>query len=148
MKIFKFRLIISLLVFLSFYFINVNSIYASECGMPNMNHNPLSAHEENKQLVKEINDTRVVNVCIKDYKFYPSTITVKKDEQVKLKITNLDKNVLHGIEIKGLRINRELPFNEEITIEFKADKKGSFHFHCSVYCGPKHSKMHGVIIVN
>ena len=33
-------------------------------------------------------------------------------------------------------------------VEFVADKRGTFEFYCSVYCGEGHSEMEGTLIVN
>ena len=60
-------------------------------------------------------------------------------------VTSTD--VAHGIAIPELNVNLSVPAGKTESIEFVADKKGSFHAHCSVYCGPGHSKMKGKLIV-
>jgi len=144
-------ILISLIMALPGYiFANDHSSYdMNHSPSQNHNHENISDSKDNKDYSgKVINNIRVIKVIVKDYKFYPSTITVKKGEKVNLNIMNLDKGKLHGIEIKSLKINRELPFNEEINIEFKAAETGKFHFHCSIPCGAGHYKMHGTLIVS
>ena len=104
---------------------------------------PLITNEE------EINDisliTKEFTLIAKNWSFEPSSITVNKDDLVKLKIKSID--VEHGFKISDFDININLNPNQEITVEFKADKIGSFPFSCSVYCGSGHNSMQGVLIV-
>lgn len=81
----------------------------------------------------------------KQWKFEPNTITVNQGDLVRLKITSID--VAHGIAIPGYRINEYLSPGQTISIEFTADRKGTFPFACSVSCGVGHSGMSGKIIV-
>jgi cytochrome c oxidase subunit 2 len=53
----------------------------------------------------------------------------------------------HGINIDGYDIDQTLKPGEPTTIEFTADKAGTFEFKCSVYCGMGHQKMKGKLIV-
>lgn len=147
MKKFNLVLILSLIMAFPLYGFGEklkNSDHMNGCDMAGMGHE----NQKTSQKIYSgdiIDNVRVIQVCAKDYKFYPSVITVKKGEKVRLMAKSLDK--LHGIEIKELKINQELPLNEEKKIEFIAQKAGEFHFHCSVYCGPGHSNMHGTLII-
>jgi cytochrome c oxidase subunit II len=84
-------------------------------------------------------------VTAKNYEFDPGVITVKKGEKVRLFITATDRD--HGIKIEGYDINQVLKKGETETIEFTADKAGTFEFKCSVYCGMGHRKMKGKLVV-
>ena len=86
-----------------------------------------------------------IKMTAKNYEFEPAVITVKKGQTVRLLITSLDRN--HGIEIKGYGINQEIPKGQTATVEFTADKAGSFPFKCSVRCGLGHGRMKGELIV-
>jgi cytochrome c oxidase subunit II len=81
----------------------------------------------------------------KNYDFDPGVITVKKGEKVRLLITATDRE--HGIKIEGYDINQVLKKGVIETIEFTADKAGTFEFKCSVYCGLGHRKMKGKLVV-
>ncbi len=90
-------------------------------------------------------DVIEIKMTAKKYEFEPAVITVKKGQTVRLLITSLDRN--HGIEIKGYGINQEIPKGQTATVEFLADKPGTFPFKCSVRCGFGHGRMKGELIV-
>jgi cytochrome c oxidase subunit 2 len=55
---------------------------------------------------------------------------------------------LHGIEIKPLRIKKEIPRGTEpVTVEFTAPAPGRYPILCSEYCGDGHGDMKGTLIV-
>jgi len=82
----------------------------------------------------------------KQFAFEPSTIEVNKGDKVRLIVTSTD--VPHGIAIPEYGINERLDPGNPVTIEFTADKQGSFTAFCSVFCGAGHSGMKGKIIVH
>ena len=82
----------------------------------------------------------------KQFAFEPSTIEVNKGDKVRLIVTSTD--VPHGIAIPEYGINERLDVGKPVTIEFTADKQGSFTAFCSVFCGSGHSAMKGKIIVH
>ena len=88
---------------------------------------------------------RVINMSAKKYQFDPQVITVNQGERVQLIVTALDRD--HGIQIKGYGINRRLKKGVPTTIEFTANKPGTFPFRCSVFCGLGHRRMKGQLIV-
>ena len=81
----------------------------------------------------------------KQFQFEPATIEVSKGDKVKLVVTSVD--VPHGFSIPEYGINERLDPGKPVTIEFTADKQGSFTAFCSVFCGSGHSNMKGKIIV-
>lgn len=76
---------------------------------------------------------------VKAYKdrFEPQSITVKKGEKVSIKFISTD--VDHGIHLDefGLK-NTIIPEKDSITLEFTADKTGTFSFPCTKYCSWRH----------
>ena len=54
---------------------------------------------------------------------------VKKGDAVRIKATNTKG--MHDFVIDELSVKKELPLNEEVTIEFVADKSGEFVYYCS-----------------
>lgn len=95
--------------------------------------------EERNMVVKEFSMTA------KKFVFEPGTITVDKGDKVILHITSID--VTHGFSLREFRVNVFLPPNETKTVEFVADKTGTYIFSCSVLCGSGHSEMTGKLIV-
>ncbi len=84
-------------------------------------------------------------ITAKRFTFDPAQIRVKLNDRVRLKVTSVD--VTHGISIPQFNVSEVLPPNETKTIEFIADKQGTFPFACSVYCGEGHSDMKGSLVV-
>lgn len=88
---------------------------------------------------------RVIEVKASKYKFEPDPIVVKLGEKVRLVLTSTD--VAHGIAISEFKVNLTIPAGKTASVEFVADKQGTFHAYCSVYCGSGHGHMHGTFIV-
>jgi cytochrome c oxidase subunit 2 len=86
-----------------------------------------------------------IKVTAKKYQFDPNLITVKKGEHVRLIITALDRD--HGFKLEAFDINQKLKKGDPATIEFTADKAGTFPFQCSDFCGLGHRKMKGKLVV-
>ena len=86
------------------------------------------------------------DITAKQWEFSPSTITVNEGDTVKIKVKSLD--VTHGFGIAGYNINKVISPGQEVSIELKADQKGTFNFICTVPCGPGHSNMKGKLVVN
>ena len=92
-----------------------------------------------------VDGVREVKVVAKQWEFSPNPIVVKKGEKVRLRIKSVD--VTHGFALPDFGINEVLNPGQEITIEFKADKQGTFEFFCSVQCGEGHAGMRERLVV-
>jgi cytochrome c oxidase subunit II len=79
------------------------------------------------------------------YQFSPTMISVKQGDRVRLIITAIDAD--HGFKLEAFNIGRTLSKGEPVTIEFTADRTGSFPFECSHFCGLGHRKMKGQLTV-
>ena len=90
-------------------------------------------------------DVHEVQVRAKKYAFSPKVITVKKGERVSLTITALDRD--HGFKLDAFKIDQKLKQGDPTTIEFTADKAGTYSFRCSDFCGMGHLKMKGRLVV-
>lgn len=86
-----------------------------------------------------------IKVTAKKYEFSPTAIHVKKGERVKLVITATDKD--HGFKLEAFQIEQLLKKGEATTVEFTADRAGTFPFECSHFCGLGHKKMKGELVV-
>ena len=91
-------------------------------------------------------DFKEFKMTAKQFAFEPSTIEVNKGDKVRLIVTSTD--VPHGIAIPEYGINQRLDPGIPATIEFTADKQGTFSAYCSVACGSGHRDMKGKIIVH
>jgi cytochrome c oxidase subunit 2 len=90
-------------------------------------------------------EVKEFEMTAKQFDFQPSTITVKQGDTVKLRITSND--VAHGFAINEFGINERIEPEQTVNIKFVADKKGTFRFYCSVFCGNGHGTMEGQLIV-
>jgi cytochrome c oxidase subunit 2 len=86
-----------------------------------------------------------IEVKAKKYEFDPAVIKVKQGDHVKLVITATDH--VHGFKIAAYNINQRLEKGEPATVEFTADRAGTFPFECSVFCGMGHGHMKGQLVV-
>jgi cytochrome c oxidase subunit 2 len=86
-----------------------------------------------------------IPMTAKKYEFTPSSIHVKKGEHVKLSITAVDHD--HGFKLPAFDIQQDLKEGEITTIEFTADKAGTFRFACSHVCGFGHRGMKAQLVV-
>ena len=86
-----------------------------------------------------------IQMTAEKYDFKPDTVTVKKGDRVKLVITAVDHD--HGFKIEAFQINQKLPKGKPVTVEFTADRAGTFPFQCSQFCGLGHKKMKGKLVV-
>src|SRR3989338_1550475 len=97
---------------------------------------------ENKPAAESVKEFKIT---AKRFQFEPSTIEVSKGDGVRLLVTSTD--VPHGISITEYGINERLDPGTPKTIEFTADKEGTFTAFCSVFCGSGHGGMKGRLIV-
>ncbi|MBI2574314.1 cupredoxin domain-containing protein [Candidatus Woesearchaeota archaeon] len=88
---------------------------------------------------------REISVRAFQWGFEPSTITVKKDEAVRLMITSSD--VKHGFAIPEYGFDVQLSPGKTVPVEFVADKPGTFTAYCSVPCGAGHPDMKAKLVV-
>jgi cytochrome c oxidase subunit 2 len=86
-----------------------------------------------------------IQVTLRKYEFSPSSLRVKKGEQVKLVMAAADHD--HGFKLDDFDINQKIPKGTTVVVEFIADKAGTFEFRCSSVCGLGHRNMKGTLVV-
>ena len=91
--------------------------------------------------------SRILEVTAKRYSYDPAQVDVQEGEHVTLLVKSADG--VHGIEIKGLNIKREIPRGgDPIAITFTAGAPGRYPILCSEYCGRGHDGMRGMLVVS
>lgn len=90
-------------------------------------------------------EPRVIEIVVRRYAFEPAQIDVVTGEAVRIKVKSGDG--LHGFSIAKLKIKKEIPRGETVTIDFKADAPGDFPILCSEFCGDGHEEMKGLLVV-
>jgi plastocyanin len=76
-------------------------------------------------------DAQTIDVEAGSFYFKPSTITVKKGQKVTINLHAV--SMMHDFNIDELNVHAPLTHNgESNTVEFTADKVGTFQYYCSV----------------
>src|ERR1700688_2430204 len=86
-----------------------------------------------------------IKVTARKYDFSPNVIKAKRGDHIRMIITALDRD--HGFKVEAFHIDQKLPKGEAVTVDFTADRVGTFPFQCSVFCGWGTKKMKGQLIV-
>ncbi len=97
-------------------------------------------NEPEKEVVKKF------TVSGQNFSFTPSDLAVNKGDKVKITFKNLDGT--HDFLVDEFSVNSGLvPVGGQKTVEFTADKIGSFQYYCSVG-SHRAMGMWGTLIVN
>jgi cytochrome c oxidase subunit 2 len=86
-----------------------------------------------------------IQVTLRKYEFTPGLLHVKKGERVRLVMAAVDHD--HGFKLDEFDINQKVRKGAKATVEFTADKSGTFQFRCSSVCGLGHRGMKGTLVV-
>ena len=98
------------------------------------------------QVNDEVDRVKTIDVTASQFRFEPGTISVVEGDTVRLRLRSADRT--HGIGIKAFRVKALIPkVGEAVTVEFVADRAGTFDITCSEYCGTGHRAMKGKLIV-
>jgi cytochrome c oxidase subunit II len=104
----------------------------------------IMADDANDQ-VRQTAAVHEFQITSRKYEFGPSSLRVKKGEHLRLVIAALDHD--HGFRLDGFHINKKIERGKTVTVEFTADKAGTFPFRCSNFCGLGHGGMKGTLVV-
>lgn len=88
---------------------------------------------------------REFRITSKKYEFGPSSLHVKKGDHLRLVIAALDHD--HGFRLDAFQIDKKIEKGKTVTVDFTADKTGTFPFRCSNFCGLGHGGMKGTLVV-
>lgn len=90
-------------------------------------------------------EPRVIDITAKRFEFSPATITLKKGEAVKLRVTSED--VTHGLFLRPLKIDADLEPGQTREMTVTPEKTGTFLAICHHFCGAQHGNMKLTIVV-
>jgi cytochrome c oxidase subunit II len=79
------------------------------------------------------------------FAFSPSSITVNKNDLVKITFTAQD--IAHSFTIDDYRIVKRAGAGQTVTFEFRADRSGPFTFYCSLSQDARCKEMKGTLTV-
>ena len=101
---------------------------------------------ENSRPSAQSTEPRVIEITARRFAFEPSEIEAAVGERLQLVVRSADG--VHGLEIKKLKIKKEIPRGgEPVIIELTPTTEGSFPVLCSEYCGNGHNDMKGMLTV-
>jgi heme/copper-type cytochrome/quinol oxidase subunit 2 len=158
---------------------NINLIFGQQQGSPNFMIEPkvirdlnfnltVYPQEKQQQLTQQASSLsnssaipgkiRDISIKAESWKFTPNVIDVNKGDTVRLHFATAQDEVSlyigHGFGIEKYNVNIFLLKGTEQTIEFVADKPGSFTFRCTSFCSApaaaieNHFNMVGKLIVH
>ena len=91
-------------------------------------------------------EVTTIDVIASRFKFEPSIIPVAQGDRIRLRLRSADRD--HQFAIKALRVKALIPKSgEAVTVDFVADRAGTFEFTCAEYCGIGHAAMKGRLVV-
>ena len=88
---------------------------------------------------------RAFTVTAREYRFMPNRIEVTQDDLVKLTVQSDD--VAYSVTIDEYRVSRRVPAGGSTTLEFRADRPGTFTFYSNLTNDARHANMRGQLIV-
>src|SRR5262245_3440073 len=88
---------------------------------------------------------REITLTARNYRFSPSRIEVAQDDLVKLTVQSED--VAYSVTIDEYRVSRRVPAGGSTTLEFRADRAGTFTFYCNLTNDARHAQMKGEMVV-
>ena len=88
----------------------------------------------------------LVKVVAKKFVYVPDRIEVKRGDTVVLQLTAPE--VPMGFNLPDFKVRTDVVPGQVATVQFTADKAGSFTFLCDVFCGQGHEDMSGTLVVS
>ena len=89
---------------------------------------------------------REFTITARDYRFSPARVEVSQDDLVKLTVRSED--VAYSLTIDDYRVSRRVPAGGVTTLEFRADRPGTFLFYSNLTSDSRHSQARGQLIVS
>jgi heme/copper-type cytochrome/quinol oxidase subunit 2 len=88
---------------------------------------------------------REFTVVARDYRFSPSRLEVAQDDLVKLTVQSAD--VAYSLTIDEYRVSKRVPAGGSTSLEFRADRAGTFAFYSNMTSDSRHSQARGELVV-
>jgi len=101
---------------------------------------------EQPQVPTDFIPDKVIDIRAFNFGFEPNEITVNEGEKIRLVVENT-QNIRHTFTLPEFGIDEKLGSSQTVTIDFIADKSGTFEFFCTVL-GHRPAGMEGSLEVN
>jgi cytochrome c oxidase subunit 2 len=86
-----------------------------------------------------------ITIVARNFQFVPSRVEVMEDDLVRLTIQSEDN--AYSFVIDEYRIVRRVPAGRATSIEFRADRTGTFRFYSNLTNDRAHAAMQGQLVV-
>ncbi|MCM3123664.1 MULTISPECIES: Sec-dependent nitrous-oxide reductase [Bacillaceae] len=111
--------------------------------------------QEDTRIERKGNEVHVYGIAMRSKFVFdakakrPDEIKVNQGDKVVIHLTNidLDQDITHGFGIMDHDLNYEVQPGQTSTIEFTADKAGTFPIYCTNFCSALHQEMSGYLLV-
>jgi heme/copper-type cytochrome/quinol oxidase subunit 2 len=88
---------------------------------------------------------REFTITAKDYHFSPDRLEVSQDDLVKVTVRSED--VAYSVTIDEYRVSKRVPAGGTTTLEFRADRPGTFSFYSNLTNDSRHGSTKGQLVV-
>jgi heme/copper-type cytochrome/quinol oxidase subunit 2 len=88
---------------------------------------------------------REITLTARNYRFAPNRIEAAQDDLIKLTVQSED--VAYSLTIDEYRVSRRVPAGGSTTLEFRADRAGTFAFYSNLTNDARHAQMKGELVV-
>ncbi len=88
---------------------------------------------------------REFTVVARDYRFSPDRLEVAQNDLVKITIQSQD--VAYSLTIDEYRVSKRVPAGGSTTLEFRADRTGTFSYYSNMTSDTRHAQMRGELVV-
>ena len=88
---------------------------------------------------------REFTLTARDYSFSPNRVEAQQDDLIKLTVQSADN--AYGFTIDEYRVSKRVPAGGSTTIEFRADRAGTFAFYSGLKSDARHDQMRGQLVV-
>jgi nitrous-oxide reductase len=130
--------------------INTITVYDKDESNPNAIYN-----QEDAKIVRKGNEVHVYGIAMRSKFIFdanakrPDVIEVNEGDKVVIHLTNIDfdQDITHGFAINQYDFNMEVQPGQTNTIEFTADKAGTYPLYCTNFCSALHQEMSGYFLV-
>ncbi|HLG57222.1 MAG TPA: cupredoxin domain-containing protein [Vicinamibacterales bacterium] len=88
---------------------------------------------------------RELTLTARNYRFSPNRLEVTQDDLIKLTVQSED--VAYSLTIDEYRLSKRVPAGGSTTLEFRADRAGTFPFYSNLSNDSRHTQMRGELVV-
>ncbi|MFA5862791.1 MAG: Sec-dependent nitrous-oxide reductase [Candidatus Thermoplasmatota archaeon] len=103
---------------------------------------------EDAKVVRNGNNVEIWMSVVRSH-YTPERVEVKQGDHVIWHLTSLERtrDATHGFALSGYNIQMSLEPGETQTVEFTADRPGTYSYFCTEFCSAMHLEMTGYFLV-